>query len=158
MQARTYKVARGTYSHRVLQSDIKQSCGIDIDELSHVAASGAGWAEAGWVGVTFSHLMMRKEVDFLIRAVMDIGHEGWKLLPQYTLNCATGASPCSTKCTNRTLARRSKARLSNPVVSQFTRAAAYAAQAVDRIEVPCLHPRLSLLCSQPLLCSGIDLL
>jgi hypothetical protein len=90
VQARVELVNVGSYGHKVLRTDFRQVCGLDVDELAPLIQDGAGWSLPGWVSVTFSHLMTRNEVDFLIRAIIDVGHNGWRLLPQYTLTCATG--------------------------------------------------------------------
>ena len=47
----------------------------------------------GWCQVHFSHLMQPYEVDYVIRAVAEVGAHGWKLLPQYRLDPRTGAPP-----------------------------------------------------------------
>jgi hypothetical protein len=90
MQVRVELAPVGSYGHKVLRTDFRQVCGLDIDELTAHIQDGDGWSLPGWVSVTFSHLMTPNEVEFLIRAVIDVGHHGWRLLPQYTLNCATG--------------------------------------------------------------------
>ena len=99
-QASVQEAPPGTYAHRVLAADLRHVCGVDADELAPVAAHGGGWAAPAWVSVTFSHLLERPEVDYLVRAVMEVGHNGWRLLPQYSLHCATGAPPVATRTAN----------------------------------------------------------
>lgn len=47
----------------------------------------------GWCRVSFSHLMTPQEVDYVIRAVLEVATLGWKLLPLYDADCASGAIP-----------------------------------------------------------------
>ncbi|NJR42370.1 MAG: hypothetical protein HC767_06620 [Akkermansiaceae bacterium] len=65
-------------------------CGQARDALEQPACMGMGWVQPGWVQVRFSHLMTSREVDFIIRAVMEVGQDGWKLLPQYDCSVSTG--------------------------------------------------------------------
>ena len=81
----------GTFAHRLVHRDIKLACGIDAWDAAGPSAELGGWAPLCWVSVAFSHFMTRPEVDFLIRAVLDIARDGWKLLPQYSLNLRLGA-------------------------------------------------------------------
>lgn len=50
-------------------------------------------APPGWCQVHFSHLMRPYEVDYVIRAVAEVGAHAWKLLPLYKLDPCTGAVP-----------------------------------------------------------------
>jgi hypothetical protein len=68
-------------------------CGHARDALEQPAACGMGWVQPGWVQVRFSHLMTSREVDFIIRAVMEVGQDGWRLMPQYDCSVSTGALP-----------------------------------------------------------------
>ena len=39
----------------------------------------------------FSHLMTPAEVDYVIRAVLEVARDGWKLAPQYDIERRSGA-------------------------------------------------------------------
>ena len=49
------------------------------------------WVKPGqWTRMYFSHLMTPAEVDYVIRSVLEVARDGWKLLPQY--DCETGGA------------------------------------------------------------------
>ena len=48
--------------------------------------------QVGWSRVYFSHLMTPAEVDYVIRAVLEVAREAWQLLPQYDIERRSGGS------------------------------------------------------------------
>jgi hypothetical protein len=74
---------------------VLRSCGLDRYAMEALLdctdTAKEGWLKPGFCGVFFSHLCTSSEVDYVVRAVLDIAQHGWKLLPQYQVDPVTGA-------------------------------------------------------------------
>ena len=62
-----------------------------IGTTADVAAQLPPWATPGFVSVAFSHAMSAAEAQAVAAAVAEVAEQGWKLLPQYAYDVATGA-------------------------------------------------------------------
>ncbi|HEY6565910.1 MAG TPA: aminotransferase class V-fold PLP-dependent enzyme [Actinomycetota bacterium] len=75
----------GPYGHRLL--------GIDLD-TSHAfereIARGCEGIKPGWVRVSFNYFLTDTEFDYVLDAVDLVARSGWKLLPRYRFDPATG--------------------------------------------------------------------
>ena len=85
IQARGGCSCAGPYGHRLL--------GID-PELSHAfqreITKGCEGIKPGWTRVSFNYFINPASCNYLIDAVQLIAREGWKLLPDYRFDPATG--------------------------------------------------------------------
>jgi selenocysteine lyase/cysteine desulfurase len=75
----------GPYGHRLL--------GINLDrsrEFEREVLAGCEGIKPGWVRVNFNYFFTETVVDYIIQAVHMIADQGWKLLPDYTYDPATG--------------------------------------------------------------------
>ena len=75
----------GPYGHRLLGIDLTTS-----REFEREILRGSEGIKPGWVRVNFNYFISEKVFDFLLRAVHLVADEGWKLLPQYRFEPATG--------------------------------------------------------------------
>ncbi len=75
----------GPYGHRLLGIDLTTS-----KEFEREILRGSEGIKPGWVRVNFNYFISEKVFDFLLRAVHVVADEGWKLLPQYRFDPATG--------------------------------------------------------------------
>ncbi len=75
----------GPYGHRLLGIDLTTS-----REFEREILRGSEGIKPGWVRVNFNYFISEKVFDFLLRAVHMVADEGWKLLPQYRFDPATG--------------------------------------------------------------------
>jgi selenocysteine lyase/cysteine desulfurase len=75
----------GPYGHRLL--------GIDLD-TSHAfereITRGCEGIKPGWVRVNFNYFLTETEFGFLVDAIDLVATHGWKLLPRYRFDAATG--------------------------------------------------------------------
>jgi hypothetical protein len=85
IQARGGCSCAGPYGHRLL--------GIDLD-ASHAfereISRGCEGIKPGWVRVNFNYFIDEPVFDYLVEAVDLIASDGWKLLPWYRFDAATG--------------------------------------------------------------------
>lgn len=75
----------GPYGHTLL--------GIDLDtsrEFEREISGGCEGIKPGWVRVNFNYFITDEVFDYIIEAVELVASEGWKLLPLYRLEVASG--------------------------------------------------------------------
>jgi selenocysteine lyase/cysteine desulfurase len=75
----------GPYGHRLL--------GIDLDtshEFEREIAGGCEGIKPGWVRVNFNYFIEEDVFDFILAAVHLVATHGWRLLPHYTFDPASG--------------------------------------------------------------------
>jgi len=75
----------GPYGHRLL--------GIDLDtshEFAREVARGCEGIKPGWVRVNFNYFISEAAFNYILEAVHLIAEHGWKLLPQYRFDPASG--------------------------------------------------------------------
>jgi len=75
----------GPYGHRLL--------GIDLDtshEFAREVARGCEGIKPGWVRVNFNYFISEVAFSYILEAVHLIAEHGWKLLPQYRFDPASG--------------------------------------------------------------------
>jgi selenocysteine lyase/cysteine desulfurase len=75
----------GPYGHRLL--------GIDLDkshEFEREINRGCEGIKPGWVRVNFNYFISETVFDFILDAVDLVATEGWRLLPEYDFDPATG--------------------------------------------------------------------
>ena len=75
----------GPYGHRLL--------GIDLDtshEFAREVARGCEGIKPGWVRVNFNYFISETAFDYILSAVHLVADHGWKLLPQYRFDPASG--------------------------------------------------------------------
>ncbi len=85
IQARGGCSCAGPYGHRLL--------GIDIDrshEFEREIARGCEGIKPGWVRVNFNYFISEAVFAFILEAVDIVAEEGWRLLPYYRFEPATG--------------------------------------------------------------------
>ncbi len=85
IQARGGCSCAGPYGHRLL--------GIDLDrshEFEREIAHGCEGIKPGWVRVNFNYFISEPVCDYLVEAVRLVAREGWRLLPDYRFEPATG--------------------------------------------------------------------
>lgn len=85
IQARAGCSCAGPYGHRLLGIDLEKS-----REFEREIVRGCEGVKPGWVRVNFNYFLTETAFDFILRAVELIADHGWKLLPQYTFEPATG--------------------------------------------------------------------
>jgi hypothetical protein len=75
----------GPYGHRLL--------GIDLDrshEFEHEIAEGCEGIKPGWTRVSFNYFIDEPVFEYIVDAVDLVAAHGWKLLPEYRFDPATG--------------------------------------------------------------------
>jgi selenocysteine lyase/cysteine desulfurase len=85
IQARGGCSCAGPYGHRLL--------GIDIDrshEFEREIAGGCEGIKPGWVRVNFNYFISEAVFGYVVEAVALVAREGWRLLPDYRFEPATG--------------------------------------------------------------------
>jgi selenocysteine lyase/cysteine desulfurase len=85
IQARAGCSCAGPYGHRLL--------GIDLDrshEFAREIVRGCEGIKPGWVRVNFNYFLSETVFEFILDAVDLVAREGWKLVPQYRFDPATG--------------------------------------------------------------------
>jgi selenocysteine lyase/cysteine desulfurase len=75
----------GPYGHRLLGIDIERS-----HEFEREISRGCEGIKPGWVRVNFNYFISEAMFQFILDAVALVASEGWKLLPQYRFEAATG--------------------------------------------------------------------
>ncbi len=85
IQARGGCSCAGPYGHKLLGIDLETSM-----EFEQEISGGCEGIKPGWVRVNFNYFITDEVFDYIIRAVMMVASEGWKLLPQYRFEKATG--------------------------------------------------------------------
>ena len=85
IQARGGCSCAGPYGHRLLGIDVETSA-----RLEELITSGCEVIKPGWVRLNFNYFISEREFQYLLESVHMIANEGWKLLPLYTFEAATG--------------------------------------------------------------------
>jgi selenocysteine lyase/cysteine desulfurase len=85
IQARGGCSCAGPYGHRLLGIDVPTS-----QSFSCAVVAGHGGIRPGWIRVNFNYFISEATFQFLLDAVEFVAQEGWKLLPQYVLDEASG--------------------------------------------------------------------
>jgi len=75
----------GPYGHRLLGIDIETSHAFER-EISR----GCEGIKPGWIRVNFNYFISEPVFEFLVKAVALVAREGWRLLPWYRFDPATG--------------------------------------------------------------------
>jgi hypothetical protein len=75
----------GPYGHRLLGIDIERS-----HEFEHEITHGCEGIKPGWTRVSFNYFISETVFRYLVDAVDLVAEHGWKLLPEYRFNPATG--------------------------------------------------------------------
>src|SRR5215216_4673669 len=75
----------GPYGHRLLGIDIDRSHAFERE-----IARGCEGIKPGWVRVNFNYFISEPVFDYLVAAVALVARDGWRLLPWYRFEPATG--------------------------------------------------------------------
>jgi selenocysteine lyase/cysteine desulfurase len=75
----------GPYGHRLLGIDIERS-----HEFEHEITRGCEGIKPGWTRVSFNYFISEAVFQYLVDAVDLVAEHGWKLLPEYHFDPATG--------------------------------------------------------------------
>jgi selenocysteine lyase/cysteine desulfurase len=75
----------GPYGHHLLGIDLDRS-----EELTREIAGGCEGIKPGWVRVNFNYFISPAVFDYLLEAVIMVAREGWRLLPDYRFEPASG--------------------------------------------------------------------
>ena len=75
----------GPYGHRLLGIDQARS-----RHFESAIVAGREGIKPGWVRLNLNYFISERVFQFLIKAVHFVADQGWKLLPHYTLDLATG--------------------------------------------------------------------
>jgi len=75
----------GPYGHRLLGIDIERS-----HEFEREIGRGCEGIKPGWVRVNFNYFISEAVFEFILSAVEMVATDGWRLLPQYRFEAATG--------------------------------------------------------------------
>ncbi len=86
IQARGGCSCAGPYGHTLLNMDRDYSRAIEAQ-----IAAGNFVLRPGWVRLNFNYFINEETFEYLLRAVELIADHGWRLLPYYQFNEATGA-------------------------------------------------------------------
>jgi selenocysteine lyase/cysteine desulfurase len=85
IQARGGCSCAGPYGHRLLGIDIETS-----HEFEREIARGCEGIKPGWVRVNFNYFISEAVFEYVLDAVDLVARKGWRLLPQYRFDPATG--------------------------------------------------------------------
>lgn len=75
----------GPYGHRLLGIDLERSHEFER-EISH----GCEGIKPGWVRINFNYFISDPVLDYVVEAVALVADHGWRLMPDYTFDPATG--------------------------------------------------------------------
>ncbi|HNO40227.1 MAG TPA: aminotransferase, partial [Marmoricola sp.] len=75
----------GPYGHRLLGIDLERS-----HEFETEIVGGCEGIKPGWVRVNFNYFITDAVADYIIDAVRLVAREGWRMLPDYDFDPATG--------------------------------------------------------------------
>jgi len=75
----------GPYGHRLLGIDIETS-----HEFEREIARGCEGIKPGWVRVNFNYFISETVFEYVLEAVDLVARDGWRLLPRYRFDEATG--------------------------------------------------------------------
>jgi selenocysteine lyase/cysteine desulfurase len=85
IQARGGCSCAGPYGHRLLGIDLARS-----QEFEREITHGCEGIKPGWVRVNFNYFVSEAVFEYLVSAVVLVADHGWKLLPHYRFDPATG--------------------------------------------------------------------
>jgi selenocysteine lyase/cysteine desulfurase len=85
IQARGGCSCAGPYGHRLLGIDLERS-----HEFEREIARGCEGIKPGWVRVNFNYFVSEAVFEYILDAVELVAADGWRLLPQYRFDAATG--------------------------------------------------------------------
>jgi selenocysteine lyase/cysteine desulfurase len=85
VQARAGCSCAGPYGHRLLGIDLATSRAFEREIVE-----GCEGIKPGWVRVNFNYFLSEPVFEFLLQAVHLVANEGWKLIPHYRFEPATG--------------------------------------------------------------------
>jgi len=85
LQARAGCSCAGPYGHRLLGIDIETS-----REFEREIVRGCEGVKPGWVRVNFNYFLSERVFDFIVQGVHLVAQAGWRLLPDYRFEPATG--------------------------------------------------------------------
>ncbi len=85
LQSRGGCSCAGPYGHRLLGIDIETS-----HEFEREIARGCEGIKPGWVRVNFNYFISEAVFEFILDAVDLVATDGWRLLPEYGFDPATG--------------------------------------------------------------------
>ncbi len=85
IQSRGGCACAGPYGHHLLGINLETS-----RELMREAGRGSMGIKPGWVRVNFNYFISEAVFEFILDAVDMVASDGWKLLPQYRFEPATG--------------------------------------------------------------------
>ena len=86
IQARSGCSCTGPYGHRLFALSDEQS-----RQMCKIALDGEECVKPGWARLNLNYFISDEEADFIIAAVHQIAEHGWKLLPFYRCDVASGA-------------------------------------------------------------------
>ncbi|MBO84126.1 MAG: aminotransferase [Deltaproteobacteria bacterium] len=75
----------GPYGHRLLGIDLTMS-----QEFEQEVMRGCNGVKPGWVRMNFNYFITERVFNYLLDAVELVAEHGWRLLPQYRLDPASG--------------------------------------------------------------------
>ena len=75
----------GPYGHRLLGIDLERS-----HEFEHEIAQGCEGIKPGWTRVSFNYFISETVFQYLVDSVDLVATHGWKLLPEYRFDIASG--------------------------------------------------------------------
>ena len=75
----------GPYGHRLLGIDIERS-----HEFEREISGGCEGIKPGWVRVNFNYFLSDAVADYIVDAVLLVARDGWRLLPDYRFDTASG--------------------------------------------------------------------
>ena len=75
----------GPYGHRLLGIDLERS-----HEFEREIAHGCEGIKPGWVRINFNYFISEAVLDYVVEAVGLVAEHGWRLLPDYRFEPATG--------------------------------------------------------------------
>lgn len=85
IQARGGCSCAGPYGHRLLGIDLAASKEFEVE-----ITGGCEGIKPGWVRVNFNYFVSERVADYVIAAVELVAQEGWRLLPDYRFEAASG--------------------------------------------------------------------
>ncbi|MSV41967.1 MAG: aminotransferase class V-fold PLP-dependent enzyme [Actinobacteria bacterium] len=75
----------GPYGHRLLGIDLERS-----HEFEREITHGCEGIKPGWVRVNFNYFISEEVFEYIVRAVALVAEHGWRLVPDYRFDVASG--------------------------------------------------------------------
>ena len=85
IQARGGCSCAGPYGHRLLGIDLTTSREFECEIMK-----GCEGIKPGWIRVNFNYFITERAFEYILAAVELVAEQGWKLLPYYRFEAATG--------------------------------------------------------------------